>query len=258
MEHPDLFPVTLEEGNSLIKVDQVRDLMHSLNLSPYESKYKIGLIVDIEKASINTQNALLKTLEEPPETVILILTASTVDSVLKTITSRCEDIKLNTVPISTTRIGLEQLYQIPSDQAEFLAHISGGRPLSALRYVEDGEALDKRNEILDDHIDLLSGNSVARFAYANQMKANSQQALDLLDTWHSLWHDVLITCSQAQSPIRNIDRMDDVINISKKLDISSAQHVLLKIQRAVKLIKTNANLKLTMEDLLLHLPVYHP
>jgi len=254
MEHPDLFPVTLEEGNSKIKVDQVRELMHSLSLSPYESKHKIGLIIDIENATSSTQNALLKTLEEPSEPVILILTATSVDSVLETIISRCEDIKLNTVPILTTGKGLEELYQIPTEHASFLAHISGGKPMNALRYHQDPEALDRRSVLLDDHIELLQGNSVDRFSYAKTLSADPHQVLDLLDTWYSLWHDVLIKSSNAQSPINNIDREDDLRKILNVTDLVTAKRTLLVFKRAVELIKTNANLKLTFEDLLLQLP----
>jgi len=115
LEHPDLFPISVEEGSSKIKVDQVRELIHSLSLSPYEAEHRIGLIIDIEHASTNTQNALLKTLEEPPDPVILILTASSVNSVLETIISRCEEIKLNNVPNITTRQGLEKLYQVEAN-----------------------------------------------------------------------------------------------------------------------------------------------
>jgi DNA polymerase-3 subunit delta' len=257
MEHPDLFPVTLEEGNKLIKVDQVRELMHSLSLSPYESKHKIGLIIDIEKASSSTQNALLKTLEEPPEPVILILTASTIDSVLETITSRCEDIRLNTVPVSTTKVGLEQVYKIPSDEAEFLAHISSGKPVNALNYYQDSAALDRRTEVIDEHISLLAGNSVDRFSYVNRMSSNPHHFLDLLNIWYSFWHDLLIISSQANSPLTNIDRQDDLKRISNKIDLATTKNTLLDIKRAVELINTNANLKLTLEDLLLQLPVYH-
>jgi len=254
MEHPDLFPVRLQEGNSKIKVDQVRELIHSLSLSPYETKHKIGLIIDIEKATANTQNALLKTLEEPPDPVILILTATSVDSVLETIISRCEEIKLNTVPISTTASGLEKVFQVPEDQALFLAHISGGKPVNALGYFQDSSKLEQRSILLDDLLDLMAGNSVERFLYANKMTRDPGQVLEILDTWYSFWHDILIKAGNARFPINNIDREDDLQKILQEIDLHSAKNAVQLIKNAVHLIKANANLRLTIEDLLLQLP----
>ncbi len=254
LEHPDLFPISVEEGSSKIKVDQVRELMHSLSLSPYEAKHRIGLIIDIEHASTSTQNALLKTLEEPPDPVILILTASSVDSVLETIISRCEEIKLNTVPIKTTRQGLEQLYQVPSDQAKLLAHISGGKPELALTYHQNPSALERRSTLLDDHLKILAGNSVDRFSYASQIASNPHQVQELLNLWFSIWHDVMIQAGKAQSPINNIDREEDLNRILKVIDLTTAKRSLVLFKRAQGLIKKNANLKLTIEDLMLQLP----
>ena len=254
LEHPDLFPISVEDGSSQIKVDQVRELMHSLSLSPYEAKRKIGLIINIEKASTNTQNALLKTLEEPPDPVILILTASSVDSVLETIISRCEEIKLNPVPIAVTAQGLEQLYKISSDQAKLLAHISGGKPEIALMYYQDPSALDRRSSLLDDHLTILAGNSVDRFAFAAQITTDNMLVQELLDVWFSLWHDVLIKASKAQSPIKNIDRENDLKTICEETDLAAAKRTLGLFKRAQGLLVKNANLKLTIEDLLLQLP----
>jgi DNA polymerase-3 subunit delta' len=258
LEHPDLFPISVEEGSSKIKVDQVRELIHSLSLSPYEAKNRIGLIIDIEHASTSTQNALLKTLEEPPDPVILILTASSVESVLETIISRCEEIKLNTVPIKTTRQGLEQLYQVPADQAKLLAHISGGKPELAIIYHQDPSALERRSTLLDDHLKILAGDSVDRFAYASQITSDPLLVQELLNLWFSIWHDVLIQAGKAQSPITNIDREEDLKKILKQVDLTSAKRSLGLFKRAQGLIMKNANLKLTIEDLMLQLPQLGP
>ena len=254
MEHPDLFPVMVSEGSSQIKVDQVRELMHRLSLSPYEAKHKIGLILEIENASINTQNALLKTLEEPPNPVILILTANSVDQVLETILSRCEEIKLNSVPLSITQQGLESLHQVPSEKAELLAHISGGRPVKALRYFQDPSLLDHRNAILDDHNEILQGGSVERFAYASKITSDPLLVQDILDTWYSIWHDVLLKSSGSQATIQNIDRQEDIDKVVKDVDPSAVKNALASLKRAEELIRMNANLKLTVENLLLQLP----
>jgi DNA polymerase-3 subunit delta' len=254
LEHPDLFPVSVEEKNTQIRIDQIRELVHSLSLSPYEAKNRLGLLLDMENANVNTQNALLKTLEEPPDPVILILTATSNQALLDTITSRCEEIKLNFVPIPVIKQGLMNLDQISPDRAEFLAHISGGRPEKALDYFHHPDNLELRSTLLDDHFQILQSNSVRRFSYASQVLKNKDQIENLIETWFLLWHDILNQAAGSQAPIRNIDRVDDINKILLSVDLASAQDILGLFRSAQELLSENANPKLTLEDLFLQLP----
>jgi len=257
MEHPDLFPIIVEEGSKQIKIDQVRELVHNLSLSPYEASRRFGLLVDFELANRHTQNSLLKTLEEPPGSAILILTAVSASALFETVASRCEEIKLNPVPIQTTRQGLERMYQIPEDQADFLAHISAGKPELALAYHQDPEILERRNTLLNQHNEILGGDSVARFAYANQLVKDPSMVQELLYIWSSIWHDVLLQAGNSDTPIRNIDRDGEIQTITNALDLQDAKSTLNLFRRAYSLLQKNANLKLTVEDLLLQLPTIH-
>ena len=254
LEHPDLFPITVREDSKQIKVDQIRELIHSLSLSPYEADRRFGLLLDFENATPSAQNALLKTLEEPPGSAILILTAITSDALLETITSRCEEIKLNTVPIDVTSQGLQVLFDIPPDSARFLAHISGGRPEISLAMHADPEILERRTNLLDEHLQILSGNSVRRFAYADQLSKDPRKVEEMLDIWISLWQDILHRCGHSEMPLQNIDREEDIQRILQQVDLAAARNSLSLFQRAHQLLNENANLKLTLEDLLLGLP----
>ncbi len=254
LEYPDVFPVLLEGDSNQIKIDQIRDLVHNLSLSPYEAKQRFGLLIDFELANEHTQNSLLKTLEEPPGSVMLILTARSSASLLETITSRCEEIRLHTVAFSTTSQGLEQLYNIPADQAIFLAHISGGKPETALQYHLDPTVLERRTSLLDDHIQMLRATVVERFAYAAQVVDEPACVQNMLETWLSLWHDLLLQIGQSNAPINNTDRIDEIRSIMPEIDLRTVKNTLDVFRRAQGLIKENANLKLTLEDLLLQLP----
>lgn len=254
MEHPDLFPVKVEENSTQIKIDQIRELIHLFSLTPYIASRKIGLLINFEQANPQAQNSLLKTLEEPPGNSIMILTATTANSLLDTITSRCEEIKLNTVPISITRKGLEQIHGIPADQANFLAHISGGKPEIALHYDQDPASLELRDTLLNEHRQILQGNSVERFSYASKYGKDSRMVNKIIDTWSSLWHDIMLQSGKSQTPIQNIDRINEIGQIANKVDLSTAKNTLNIFLRAHSLLLNNANLKLTFEDLLLQLP----
>jgi DNA polymerase-3 subunit delta' len=253
-EHPDLFPISVGDESTQIKVDQIRELIHSISLSPYESKRRFGLLLDFEHANPNAQNALLKTLEEPPGSVILILTAITSEVLLETITSRCEEIKLNTVPLDITSQGLQELHNLSQEEANFLAHISGGKPEIALAMHANPEILQRRTALLDEHFKILSGNSIKRFAYAEQLNKNPQKVQEMLDIWISLWQDILHQGSQSKTPLQNIDREQEIHHLLKEVDLSMARNTLSLFQRAHRLLDLNANRKLTLEDLLLGLP----
>jgi len=254
MEHPDLFPITVEEGSKQIKIDQVREMVRNLSLSPYEAARRFGLLINFELANRNSQNSLLKTLEEPPGSVILILTAVSASSLFETVASRCEEIKLNPVPIHTTSQGLEDLYKIPGNQADFLAHISAGKPELALAYHQDPEVLERRNTLLDQHYEILKGDSVDRFAYANRLVKDPVQVQEMINTWSSIWHDILLKVGKSDTPIRNIDREGEIQTIINLVDLKTAKSAVKLFQRAHSLLQKNANLKLTVEDLLIQLP----
>ena len=212
-------------------------------------------MIDFELANRHTQNSLLKTLEEPPGSVILILTAESASSLFETVSSRCEEIKLNPVPIQTTRKGLYDQYQIPEDRADFLAHISGGKPELALEYHQEPEILERRNNLLDQHYEILGQNSVARFAYANQLIKDPLMVQEMLTIWSSIWHDVLLQAGKSDTPIQNIDREVEIKTIDKAVDLQVARKTINLFRHAHGLLQKNANLKLTVEDLLIRLTI---
>jgi len=254
MEHPDLFPVKVEEDSTQIKIDQIRELIHLFSLTPYIASRKIGLLLNFERANSQAQNSLLKSLEEPPGNSIMILTATSANSLLDTITSRCEEIKLNTVPISIIIKGLEQIHGIAEDQANFLAHISGGKPEIALHYHQDSASLELRDTLLNEHRQILQGSSVERFSYASKYGKDAQMVKKVIDTWSSLWHDIMLQSGKSRAPIQNIDRSNEIDQIVARVDLGTAQNTLNFFRRAHSLLLNNANLKLTFEDLLLQLP----
>ena len=114
MQHADLLVIQAEQVGGTLKVDQVRELQHSLSLAPYESRYKAALLLRFEEANPSAANALLKTLEEPAAQAILILTADSTSSLLPTIVSRCEVVRLAPLPLSLVEQGLQERWQAPA------------------------------------------------------------------------------------------------------------------------------------------------
>ena len=143
--HPDFLLVAPVKG--AIKIAQVRNLIKQLSFAPYEAKTRVVLIEDVHTMRQEAANCLLKTLEEPPENNLLILTADSTGNILQTIISRCQSI-----------------------------------PFYALTTNETTTILTEKDETLDAETALL----LARLAEGSPGRAELLQRLDLVDIWNSL------------------------------------------------------------------------
>lgn len=254
MRHPDLSLVERQKGDNVIKIDAIRQLQHSLSLSPYAARYRVALLLDFEMANDNAANALLKTLEEPPARVVLLLTAENTEALLPTITSRCEVIRLRPVPLDQLASHLQQQYKLSPDHAQLLAHVSGGRPGHAIQLQQQPELLSQRNTWLDEHRQLLSSNRIARFDYAKKMIKDKGEFIQMLHVWLSFWRDVLLQTSQSGAPLANINRREEIDQLANNIETEVACSVLKNIENTLQTMQTNANLRLVAENLLLEIP----
>ncbi len=254
MQHPDFSLLERQEGDKNIKIDAVRSLQKTLILSPYTAKYRIALLRNFEEATISASNSILKTLEEPPGRVVMMVTAESPESLLATIVSRCEIIRLRPIPVDEVAQGLENHWNIPAKQASLLAHVSGGRPGYALYLNSNPELLEKRNQWMDEFQSLLSSNRVKRFEYASKIGKNKEAFLELLQVWLSYCRDILIKTTDAGTALVNLDRVEAIEDIAEGMSLEQISNVLKEIEKTIGLLKTNVNVRLAAEVLLLDLP----
>ncbi len=256
--HPDLFIVQAEREGGTLKVDQVRELQRQLALAPYEATYRIALLLRFEEAHPSAANALLKTLEEPPERVVLLLTAESAEGLLPTIVSRCEVIRLRPVPPQPLAQALEAHHQADPEQAALLAHLAHGRPGLALRWLRDPTALQQREEHLQALEQLLSADLIARFGFAEQLTKPRDQAVarlrPLLQTWLDLWRDVLLHCADPTLPLANRDRRALIEALAQHLSLAQVQAVVERLVQSLTDLDHHLNPRLLLEVILLDLP----
>lgn len=254
MLHPDLTVVQRQEGDRDLKIDAVRDLQRTLSLAPYMAKYRVALLLNFEEANPSAANAVLKTLEEPNPRVVLLVTAESSEALLPTIVSRCEVVRLRPVPLGQVAAGLQNQHGVASEQARLLAHIASGRPGYACYLSQNPEVLAKRQAWLDEQQALLSGDRVARFAYAEGMSKDKEQLPQQLLVWLAYWRDVLMRVSRSQAPLVNLDRADEIGQLADRLDLPGTRQVVLALERTLDELRTNINVRLAAETLLLELP----
>lgn len=257
MQYPDLTVVQAEQEGGTLKVDQVRELQRTLSLAPYEANYRIALFLRFEEAHPSAANALLKTLEEPPAQVVLILTAESSESLLPTIVSRCEVLRLRSLPVEAASHGLQARWGLPAEQAKQLAHISGGRLGYALRLNEQSELMETRHTWLNDLWSLLHADRLERFAYAATIKDNKDTLRRLLQTWLSFWQDVLLRVAGVSAELSNLDWTNEIESLAVQMQLPAARSTLKSLVGTIDLLERNVNTRLAFEVLLLDLPTHH-
>lgn len=256
MEHPDLDLLQAEQEGGILIVDQIRALQRSLSLSPYEARYRMGLLLRFEEANIHTANALLKTLEEPAPHVVLVLTAESAESLLPTIVSRCMVLRLGPVALQTVQDSLQARWGLSAEEAVQLAHLSSGRVGYALKLHQDPEMMDQRKKWLDDLSKLLTSGRVARFDFVEKLdkEKDKERTRQMLQVWLSLWRDIFLHASGTAIPMTNLDCADEIESISSYVDLKLAVNTVNAIQRTITYLESNVNFRLALEVLALDLP----
>lgn len=254
MQQPDLSIVTPEEEGGNIKVGQIRNLQHSLALTPYEARYRIALLLNFQFANANAQNALLKTLEEAPKQVILLLTADSADALLPTISSRCEILRLRPVPVNLLEKELVARWNLPEEDARLYAHISNGRTGLALQMANDPEIVEKRKSWADEFFRLLPLSRRDRFTAVDALTRSRDQLRLMLQAWLSLSRDLLLATHNLHEKMTNLDYRPEISALSVTLTAGQALDMVNEIVTSLDDLESNANLRLLLENLLLEIP----
>ena len=252
--HPDLHIVESEHVGASLKIDQVRRLEHTLSLTPVEGRHQVAILRRFEEATTSAANALLKTLEEPPSYVVLVVLARETDLLLPTIVSRCQHVLLRPLPVTTVEQALTERWGATAEQARLLAHLSRGRLGWAVRTLEDEEALKRRARRLEELNALIDGAIVERFRYAEKLAQDPVATQETLDLWIGWWRDVLLVASEADASLTNVDRQDQVRECAKRFGVATSAGVVRALRSAVQKLQQNANARLTLEVLMLDLP----
>jgi DNA polymerase III subunit delta' len=172
-----------------IVVDQVRDLVdHRLSLRRFEGRRRVVIIDPADAMNAQSQNALLKTLEEPPDDTTLVLVSSSADALLPTIRSRCLRVAFGPLPISVVAARLEAEGHAP-EAARLAAALGGGSLGRALAL--DDEAVAARREALTRAASLGPGDAGAWVAFARDHGEDREAAAELGELLLVWWRDVL-------------------------------------------------------------------
>jgi DNA polymerase III subunit delta' len=258
--HPDVIIVTGERsgrGKATIKIDQIRELQHQLSLTATEARYKVALLRGFEGANVNSANAFLKTLEEPPPNVVLLLTATEADMLLPTVLSRCRIIALRPLAAPVIAKALQERWSVGQDEARLLSRLADGRLGWALQAAREPEVLEGRRVHLDRLVAALTLPRVGRFELAEELSADPETLPEVLRVWLTWWRDVmLLAAADGQSEaVTNIDRREELDALASRWHGRRAVESLRQTEQALWQLAHNANTRLVMENLLLAYPL---
>lgn len=210
-----------------IKVETIRELQHKLSLTASGAGYRAVVIDEAERLNKIAQNALLKTLEEPNEKVVLILVSQNENKILPTMVSRCQKIKFGLVSD-------EEMREI-SDKSEEIAFWSCGRPGIAKKILDDPAELEFRENTKKELEIITAGNISEKFALAESWSKDENKIYEKLNLWLILLRENLRGAKSSVSP-------------DKALIFIEA------ISESMQILKdTNTNTRLVLENLFLKL-----
>ena len=250
-KHPDVSLIAPD--NDRIKIAAIREMQRSVALSPVEGPHRICVIRQIDRATTSAANALLKTLEEPPPKVLLVLTADRLDAVLPTVISRCQVLSLR-APSREQIMAALLARGVERDRARLVSRLARGRMGWAVAACQDPRVLTQRVQILDEALRITNGSYVERFAWADKLCRRPEQVSEVLDVLSSWWRDVLLLAAGSSTPISNVDREDRLPDWAERFSVQDAQGALRSIADTAWRLEHNANLRLALEVLTLDMP----
>lgn len=242
----------------VISIEQVRSLQHDASLAPSEAPWKVYVISGAESLSLPAANCLLKTLEEPPASVVLILTVVDAFDLLPTIVSRCQPIRFGPVRPNEIAGWLERHHGCPPERADLLARLSGGRPGWAIEAVTNATLVADRDRLLEELVPTLRAGYRERLGLAekiaNGYSRDPSAVLQTLSTWQVWWWDVQLLQRQCPELVTNVDSRPQLDALAATIAPEKVRIYLQALGEASQRLLANVNPRLTLEALLLQSP----
>ena len=250
--HPDIIMVKHEKPNT-ISIDEIREqVVNDVDIKPYSSPHKIYIIPDAEIMTPQAQNALLKTIEEPPEYAVIMLLTSNIDGLLPTIRSRCVRLDLKVVDDGLVKKYLMEHLHIPDYQAEIdasFAHGSIGKAKEAATSQEFADITQKALKILKyaDSMEVYELTEAIK-----NLSSEKQNINDYLDIFQFWFRDVLMF--KATREIDNLVFKQEINYIREQASQRSYENlekILEALDKTKVRLRANVNTELALELLFL-------
>ena len=245
-----------------ISIEQVREAESFLAVTPVEGSWKVVIFDGAETLAAGQSepaNALLKTLEEPPAQVLLLLLTTNEDAILPTIRSRCRTLTLRPMPGDTLSAYLASSHGVEPDRARRLARLARGCPGWAIGVLSDPELLEAYREQLAQVASVASSPLDARFNYANSLagsfSGDREAVRQELYLWERWWRDVLLIKEGLPERVHNDDWLPELTGHANAATTPDIVALLESVRETLSALDANVNPRLALECMMLAVPV---
>jgi DNA polymerase-3 subunit delta' len=249
--NPDIKMICPEEGKTGILVSQIRELQGDIIIKPYKSPRKVYIIDKAHTMNEQAQNALLKTLEEPPGYAHIMLLADNVNSLRPTILSRCQLLRLRRMSREDVASIIMERHPLPHTEAMAYASLSQGIPGRGLALASGSDLKIKRDQILE----VLQRSNGSELPNLWKIFSDSREmAEDLLDVM-LLWFRDILVCKETGDGglVANMDRISYLKAQTGLFTIPALQDIIEIIEKSRRILRGNGNYQLTIENMLLRI-----
>jgi DNA polymerase-3 subunit delta' len=287
--HPDLHRLAPEGGGQQIRVGQVQALSSDLALLPLEGAFRVAIIERAQKLNLDAQNALLKTLEEPPPAVAIVLAADDTSALLPTVVSRCARIRLGPVAPETIAELLAEAGLSDAARGAALGRLAGGRPGVAIALAATPDAgvaqarltrllidllaaprhrrLRAAQELLEDGAVLAGATApevvadgaagTARAARGERRASPAERraaAAQVISVWRDVARDLVVAAHGGRRELRQPELLDELSAAAQTVDAASVTRFLGRLESIGRALDAYANPELALDALLLAWP----
>ena len=250
--HPDIIHVTHEKPNTISVEDVRTQVNNDIMIKPYQGPYKIYIISEADLMTPQAQNALLKTIEEPPEYAVIFLLTENAQMLLPTITSRCVMLKLRNIKDTLIKKYLMETVKVPDYKADMCTAFAQGNMGRAIMLANSEHFNEIREEAVQllKYIDEMDLNEVVKaIKRISAYKLEINDYLDIIMIWY---RDVLIyKATQDVTKVVFKEQLSCIKARARKSSYEGIEKILESLEKAKSRLKANVNFDLVMELLLL-------
>ena len=249
---PDIIYVSHEKPNT-IGVEDIRTQINGdIVVKPYSSPRKIYIMNEGEKMTAQAQNALLKTLEEPPAYAVILILTTQVEALLPTILSRCVVLNMKPVPDALVKKYLMEELGVPDYKANICVAFARGN-VGKAKLLASSEEFEKVKDEAITLVKYINDMEISEIVKAikkiNEYKFDVNDYLDILSAWY---RDVLLF--KATRDVNSLifkEEIQQIMRVSDRSTYEGIENIVKALEQAKRRLEANVNFDLTMELLLM-------
>lgn len=258
--HGDFHLVKRPKDKKNISVNEIRDLIHALGMSPLFNSYKIGIVKHAEAMSEEAFNSLLKTLEEPKERVVIILLTTRTEVLPATIVSRCQILDYRLVPADTIYDYLIKEYNASRSAAKDLSRMCLGRPALAVKMLQNQEFMAKYTRRADAFIDFFSTDINTRLNRVEELlgkESKGQESVKLteriIEIWEALVRDLILLEFGHKNLVHYQSKIKELEKIVSALKSGQISALATRLSQAREFLRANVAPRTVLENVAINI-----